>query len=204
MKAQLTTTARPSHRPLNRHSLLLLGYLATVLAVSFIHDVTLLMMILAAVILAVVMLLSWRALPILLKRTIYVLFFFNLTVSLGYMLMMWLNNTNDWLTLFRLNLRVFLLTLMSFSLIHVIHWHHALFFSPFLTRLMMITQSQILSFRRAQETFQLAFTSRSLRTPTLRDRYRLVRSVVLWLFDKAFFASKEMTLALRSRGFFND
>lgn len=204
MKAQLTTTARPSHRPLNRHSLLLLGYLATVLVVSFIHDVTQLMMILAAVILAVVILLSWRALPILLKRTIYVLFFFNLTVSLGYMLMMWLNNTNDWLTLFRLNLRAFLLTFMSFSLIHVIHWHHALLFSHFLTRLMMITQSQILSFRRAQETFQLAFTSRSLRTPTLRDRYRLARSVVLWLFDKAFFASKEMTLALRSRGFFND
>lgn len=183
----------------NRHAVLLLTYIVCVVAISFVQNVVFLL-----VFLALLILLSIKSFIPLLKRTLYSIVFFNLTISLGYALMIWLQQSDAWDALIRLNVRVFLLTFMSFSLIYHVDFFKALSFSKNLTYLMVIIQSQISVFQRSKEQFQQALMSRSIEKPSLIDRYRMATATVVWLFDKAFFASKEIALALKSRGFFHD
>jgi cobalt/nickel transport system permease protein len=180
---------------------LLSAYLLLVTAISYWQDVYWL-----AAGVSLLLLFAWYQGQVgqLLRRSLYVILWFNLVVSIGYIALMVYQDKAAWLPLMRLNLRVFLLTLLSFSVMAHINLFKALRFSEPLTYTLVLTQSQISTFRRASEDFQLALASRSLNPPTLRDRYRSAAATVAWLFEKSFFASKEIALALKSRGFFHD
>ncbi len=185
----------------NIHAWLLLAYLLLVIALSYLQDVYWF-----SAGIGLLLLFAWYHGQVghLLRRTLYVILWFNIVVSIGYIALMVYQDKAAWLPLIRLNLRVFLLTLLSFSVLAHINLFKALSFSEQLTYTLVLAQSQISTFRRASEDFQLALASRSLSPPTLRDRYRSAAATVAWLFEKSFFASKEIALALKSRGFFHD
>jgi cobalt/nickel transport system permease protein len=143
-----------------------------------------------------------RAGGLLLKalRTILV---FNLAVSLGYVLLAWLRGESPWPTLLLINLRVLLLTSMTFLFVARVNLFRALGFSRHLTYLLGLAYSQALTFRRAHEDFRLALVSRSPRRPGLMDRYRASAAAASWYLEKALAAARESAQALRSRGFFD-
>jgi cobalt/nickel transport system permease protein len=118
--------------------------------------------------------------------------------------MAWLQDVSPWVTLIRLNLRVLLITCLTFLFIARVNLFRALDFSPGLTFVLGLAYSQALTFRRAQDDFRLALASRSLKPPRLIDRYRASAAAAAWFIEKALHAATQSSQALRSRGFFND
>lgn len=184
---------------MKRDRLHLLLYLASVLAATLVHSPSFL-----AVGLGLVLLVAGRdALP-LLRRALLTVLAFNAVISLSYGAMAWLRDISPWETLLRLNLRVLLLTTLSFLFITRTNLFHALDFSKSLTYVLGLAYSQAMTFRRAHEDFRMALASRSLKRPGLRDRYRASAAAVSWFLEKSLHAATQSSQALRSRGFFHD
>ncbi len=178
---------------------LLLFYAAALVAATLVHDPVVL-----AAALAAVLLLAGRQAGGLLRKSLRTILLFNLAVSLGYAAFALLAGQVPWETLLRLNLRVLLLTLMTFLLMARVNLFRALGFSRSLTYLLGLAYSQSLVFRRTHEDFRLALASRCMVRPGLRDRYRASAAAAAWFLDKGLGTAREAAQALRSRGFFHD
>lgn len=142
---------------------------------------------------------AWR----LLRRVVTTVLAFNLTISLAYLLMAWWQGESPWATLLLINLRVLLLTSLTFLFVERVNLFRALGFSRGLTYLLGLGYSQALTFRRAHEDFRLALASRSLASPGLLDRYRASAAAASWYMEKALATARESAQALKSRGFFD-
>lgn len=177
----------------------LLLYLAAVLAATLVHSPAWL-----AAGWGLVLLLAGREGPALLRRAVLAVLAFNLMISLGYAALAWLQGASPWETLLRLNLRVLLLTTLTFLFIARANLFRALDFSPNLTYLLGLAYSQSLAFRHAHEDFRLALTSRSLGHPGLLVRYRASAAAASWFVEKALHSVTQSAQAMRSRGFFHD
>lgn len=182
-----------------RDRLLLVLYLAALVAATLVHDP-----LAPAAALVGVLLLAGRDAPKLLRRTLRVILPFNLAVSLAYVLLAELRGFSPWDTLLLLNLRVLTLTLLTFLFIRRVNLFRALAFSPTLSWLLTLAYSQALGFQRAHADFRLALTSRSPVRPRLIDRYRASAAAAAWFMDKALASARERAQALRARGFFDD
>lgn len=174
-------------------------YLASALAATLIHSPALLGAGLALVLLA-----AGRDGFSLLRRAVLTVLVFNAVISLSYVAMAWMQNLSPWETLLRINLRVVLLTTLSFLFIARANLFRALDFSKSLTYVLGLAYSQAMTFRRAHEDFRLALASRSLRRPGLMDRYRASAAAASWFLEKSLHAATQSSQALRSRGFFHD
>jgi cobalt/nickel transport system permease protein len=173
------------------------AYLAAVVAITLIHDVLWL-----GTGLLVAVLIAGRQAPALLRRTLLPVLLFNLAVSLGYTVAGLLGGEVRWDYLVLMNVRVILLTFLTFLTVSRVDLLRALSFSPTLTYLIVLALSQIMTFRRMHAEFRLAGESRRLRRPTLRDGYTQGAVVAVQFFDKAEHGASEIALAMRSRGFF--
>ena len=173
------------------------AYLVAVVAVTLIHDVLWL-----GAGLLVAVLVAGRQAPALLRRTLLPILFFNLAVSLGYTAAGLLGGDFRWGYLALMNVRVVLLTFLTFLMVSRVDLLRALGFSRTLTYLIVLALSQIMTFRRLHQEFRLAGESRRLRRPTLRDGYTQGAVVAVQFFDKAEQGAGEIALAMRSRGFF--
>lgn len=182
-----------------RDRLLLVLYLAALVAATLVHDPRAL-----GAALVVLLLFAGRKAPILLRRALWVILPLNLVVSLGYGLLSDLRGFSPWDTLLLLNLRVLTLTLLSFLFIDRVNLFRALAFSPGLCWLLTLSLSQALGFQRAHADFRLALISRSSVRPRLIDRYRASAAAAAWFMDQALASARERALALRARGFFDD
>lgn len=177
----------------------LLFYLAAILAATFVHAPLWL-----AAGLGLTLLIAGREAGKLLRRTVLSVLAFNSVISLSYIGMAWLQDISPWHTLLRLNLRVILLTSLTFLFISRTNLFQALSFSKNLTYVLGLAYSQSLTFRRAHDDFRLALDSRSLQRPGLIDRYRASAAAVSWFIEKSLHAATQSSQALRSRGFFHD
>lgn len=184
---------------MHRDRLALLLYLTGILAATLVHEPALL-----AAGLALVLLAGGRGAWRLLRRALFAILAFNALISLSYALMAWWQGIPPWHTLLRLNLRVLLLTTLSFLFITRVNLFRALDFSPGLTHVLGLAYSQALTFRRAYDDFRLALASRSLQPPRLIDRYRAGAAAVSWFLEKSLHAATQSAQALRARGFFHD
>ena len=174
------------------------AYLAAVVAATSIHNVLWL-----GAGLLVAVLVAGRQAPALLRRTLLPILFFNLAVSLGYIAAGLLAGDFRWGYLTLMNVRVILLTFLSFLMVARVDLLRALGFSRTLTYLIVLALSQIMTFRRLHQEFRLAGESRRLRRPRLRDGYTQGAVVAVQFFDKAEHGAGEIALAMRSRGFFS-
>ncbi len=178
---------------------LLLLYIAAVVAITCVHDVWLL---LAGV--GVALVLAGRDAWRIARRAALAVLLFNTVVSLSYLILAGFQGTLSWGFLALLNTRVFLLTYAAFLLIRRINPFRALAFSRTLGFLLTLAYGQIMTFRRLLADFRLALRSRSLVRPGLRDVYRHGAATAGFFFGKSLRDTIEITQAMSSRGFFHD
>lgn len=179
-----------------RHALYL--YLTVLPAPTFVHDPALLALGLAAA-LALAGGERWR----ILKRSLVAILAFNLSVSLGYVLVaLWRGDFRpEWLLI--ANLRVLLMVYLGFWFVARANLLAALAGWPTATFLATLALGQIRAFERMLRDFRLAFASRNIVKPRLRDRHRQAGAQAVALLDKAQAQSTEVALAMRSRGAFD-
>ena len=177
--------------------LLLLGYAIAVLAATSVHHPSWL-----AAGLLVVAALAGRQAPTIGWRALRAVLFFNLVISVGYSASALFGQAVSVDYLILVNIRVYLLIFLTFTLASRIDILRALSFSRGLTYLVTLVLSQIISFRRLFGDLRLAAESRRLRRLQLRERYLQSAAAAAHLFDRAEHDAREIALAMSSRGFF--
>lgn len=173
-------------------------YLAALPAPTFLHAPELLALALVAAI-AFAGTNRWR----ILMRSLLAILAFNLSVSLGVVLVgLWQGRIDTgWLLL--ANLRVLLMVYLGFWFVARVALLKALAGWPTATLLVTLVLGQIRVFERMIRDFRLAFESRNIVRPRLLDRRRHVGAQAVALLDKAQAQSTEVALAMRSRGAFD-
>ncbi|MDP1653262.1 MAG: hypothetical protein Q8L56_11125 [Rhodocyclaceae bacterium] len=173
-------------------------YLAVLPAPTFVHDPRLLGTALLLVFAA-----SGAGRWLLLKRSVLAILAFNLSVSLGYVVVgLWRGDFNsDWLLL--ANLRVLLMVYLGFWFVARVNLLAALAGWPTATLVATLTLGQARAFERLLRDFHLAFESRNILRPRLIDRRHHAGAQAIALLDKAQAQSTEVALAMRSRGAFD-
>lgn len=177
----------------------LLAYLACVVALGFVHDARML-----AAGLAAALWLSGPARWTLLKRTVGAVLLFNLSVSAGYALLAAWQQQFQPAVLVLLNLRVLLLVYLGFWFVSRINLLEALSFSRTLSFVAVLAIAQVAVFSRVLRDFRLAFVSRNPGPPRLSDQLHHASAQATHLLDKAMAHAAETTMAMRSRGCFDD
>ncbi|UCN01295.1 hypothetical protein LCX93_05095 [Sulfurimonas sp. SWIR-19] len=158
-------------------------------------------MVFTALFLAVLLLLSYKQALYITKRAVKSLLFFNLSVSLGYFIVASLKGIDPYHYIFYINLKVFTITYFVFYFFHKINMVEFFAFSKDLSFLLMITLSQIISYKKTYEDFTLAYKARVIKKLHSREKKFILR-VFEFFFSKALKDSKERTLAMKARGFF--
>lgn len=174
-------------------------YLAAVVAVTFIHAPAALAALLAAAV-ALSGAARWR----LLRRAAVAILAFNLAVSAGYAAIALWQGTFAPGYLVLVNLRVLLLVYLGFWFVAAVDVLAALAGWPLASLLATLTIGQIKTFERVLRDFRLAFVSRNLVRPTLRDRLHNAAAQTQTLLDKSLASANDAALAMRSRGAFDD
>ncbi|MBK5969286.1 MULTISPECIES: hypothetical protein [Thiorhodovibrio] len=177
--------------------LLLLGYAIAVVAATSVHNPWWL-----AAGLLLVAVLAGRQAPTIGWRALRAVLFFSLVISVGYAAGALFGQAVSLDYLILVNIRVYLLIFLTFTLASKIDILRALSFSRNLSYLVTLVLSQIIPFRRLFEDLRLAAESRRLRRLRLRERYLQSAAAAVHLFDRAEHDAREIALAMRSRGFF--
>jgi cobalt/nickel transport system permease protein len=179
--------------------LLLLLYLGAVVAATFVHDPVRL-----AGALAVVLLGCGGRAPRVLGRALRAAAPFAAAVSLGWLAASWWEERPAGAALLRLNLRVLLMTCLTFALAVRIDLQRALGFSRTLRFALALAVSQVLTFRRLYADFRLALRSRSPRRASAATSLRHGAAAGAWFLRRAEHDAAEIAQALDARGFFLD
>ncbi len=174
-------------------------YAVMIIAITFIHNAYHLLFIVP-----LLFLVSGRQALHIFKHTIKSILFFNIIITLSFASLSLYRGTPFIDSIALMNLRVFLLTYLTFLFIHRIHLPAALSFSSTLSFLVTLSWSQAILYRKLYKEFLLAHKSRSPIPPALKDRWHLVGVSGKYLLEKSLHDSMEKGLAMRSRGFFND
>lgn len=178
---------------------LLLGYLAWVVLLTTVHDLRFL-----AAALILVVLISGRAAPRLAWRALRAFVWFNLVITVSYLVASLWREGPVWSYVALINLRVATLSLSAFWVATHVNLLRALSFSKTLSYVLTIAYGQIMAFRRLLRDFRDALRSRTVGSLRLRDLYRQRAAVGAFLFGRGLQDATEITLAMRSRGFFEE
>jgi len=177
----------------------LLAYVAAVVIATSVHQIGLL-----ALGLGLVLALAGRAWLRILRRAFVAILLFNLVVTLSYGVIAGLQGTFSLGFVVLVNLRVLLLTCLTFLFVSRVNPFEALAFSQSLTYLFTLAYSQSMAFKQVLEDFRLAFRSRRIEQVSLRERYRHSARTGVHFLDKSLHRATEITQVMRSRGFFDD
>ena len=149
------------------------------------------------------LLLSYKKIFKLLKKSLKSILMFNLTISLGFILISVLKE-QPWLNFIMLfNLRVFDLSFMTILFAQSVNLPSLLSFSYTLSFLFTVSLSQIISYQKSYENFVLSLKSRLIKKMSERSKKEFIGCVFGYFFKKALYDSSEKSLALKARGFFD-
>jgi len=138
------------------------------------------------------------------KKSVLSILLFNSVVSISYIAYSIFKGT-EWIDyIILINLRVFSLTFLTFLFISKVNLFKALSFSKTLTYLLVLSYSQILMFKKYFYDFKMALKSRTIEKPKRKDLYNFISTVSYFFLNKSINNSKEISQAMKSRGFFND
>ena len=182
-----------------RSRIALLAYLAAVVLGTTVHEIGWL-----ALGLALVLALAGRDWLRILRRACIAILLFNLVITLSYGVLAGLRGTFSLEFVVLVNLRVLLLTSLTFLFASRVNPFEALSFSRNLTYLFTLSYSQSMAFKQTLANFRLAFRSRCIERVGLRDRYRHSAKMGVYFLDKSLHRATEITRVMRSRGFFDD
>jgi cobalt/nickel transport system permease protein len=182
-----------------RDRVYLVLYLVAVVAVTTVHQIVVL-----AAALGATLLLSGRSWWRLGKRAFLTIVVFNTLVTAGYAALSLLEGTFSPHYVVLLNLRVFLLTFLTFLAVQRIDAFRALSSAPTLSYLLVLIYSQVLTFQRIFLDFRLALRSRTLGRVPRREGYRHAAVLTGFLLGKSIGSATEVAQAMKSRGYFDD
>jgi len=181
-----------------RERFLLLLYLGAVVSLTLFHDLPLL---LAA--LALVSIIAGRAFPRIARRALVAILLFNSVVTVSHAAVALFRHEFRLDYVLLINVRVFLLTFLTFLVVERVDLIRALSFSPTLTCLVSLAYGQILSFRRLFEEFRLALRSRTIARLTASQILGHGGATGAWFLRRSLRNSEETAQAMKSRGFFH-
>jgi len=182
---------------MNRDQSLFLLYIILIILFTSIHSVEYLL-------LAMVMLflLSYKRFIFLFKRTAKTVWLSLSVISLSYLFAGFFTQIHLPFLLL-LNIRVFLLSFMTFFMLENINLFKVFSFSKKLSSLMALSFSQMHIFQRTFKEFQMGYTSR-----TQKKRWttwlKSLNATLLYFVNKTLHSSKDISLGMKSRGFFHD
>ena len=127
-----------------------------------------------------------------------------LLISSGYLLMGWLTGQPVLAPLVLINLRVFVLAVLTAWMVRDVDLDRALARWPGARRWLVIVRGQVQLFRRLVQDYRYAQTSRTVVPATLHQRYLRSAAVGLAALDKGVHNAEMVTLAMRSRGALHD
>lgn len=181
-----------------RARMALLGYLFAVVLGTSVHDIRFL-----AAGLGLVLILAGRHWLRILRRAAVAILVFNAVVTVSYAVIAGVRGTFSPEYVALVNLRVLFLTSLTFLFAARVNPFRALSFSESLTYLFTLAYGQAMAFGQVLADFRLAFKSRCIERPRLRDRYRHAAGMAAHLLDKSMNNATEITRVMRSRGFFD-
>lgn len=182
-----------------RDRIRLILYLAAVVGITCVHDPRFL----AAGIVLVGML-AWKDALLLARRAVVAILFFNSIVTVSYVILASVRKELSLHFVLLINLRVFLLTYLTFLFQHRVNLFSALSFSRTLLYVLTLAYGQIVTFRRLFTDFRLALRSRSIERLGLQDLYRHGGATAAFFLGKGLRDATEISQAMTSRGFFHD
>jgi len=182
-----------------KNRILLFAYFLLLILITSTHNVYIL-----SIILLLLVLVSKKDFFQISKKTIISIIFFNLIVSVSFIIMSVLDN-KDWGNyIILINLRVFDATFSTFLLTSKVNLFKAFSSSKNLSFILLLSYSQIMMYKRNYENFKLSFRSRNLVRPDKKQIYNFIRSTFIFFFNKSIHNSHEISLAMKSRCFNND
>ncbi len=173
-------------------------FLAVLPVPTFVHDPGWL-----AAGLAAALVLAGPSRGAILRKSLVAIALFNLTTSLGVVALgLWRGQIDsDWLVL--ANLRVLLMSYLTFWFAARVNVLAAVSGWPAATVLVALALGQMRACERLLRDFRLAFASRTIVKPSLADRRHHGSAQAIALLDKAQAQSTEVAQAMRSRGGFD-
>ena len=142
-----------------------------------------------------------RKILILSKKVIKSILYFNLGISLGYILISFFREIEIIEYIIYINLKVFTITYFVFLFFQKNNIIEFFSFSKNLSYLLTITLSQIYSYQKTFEDFRVAYKARVIKKLQHQEKGFIEKTFIFFL-KKSLKDSKERTLALKSRGFF--
>jgi cobalt/nickel transport system permease protein len=153
--------------------------------------------------LLLLVLVSYKEFLSLNTRVVKSILLFNLSVSVGYFVMSLIQTLSPWEFLLYINLKVYLLTYFVFYFFSKVDMIAFFSFSKELSFLLSISLSQIISYKKTFDDFRLAFQARVIRKVSEREK-GFITQVLEFFLLKALRDSKERTMAMKARGFFDN
>lgn len=177
---------------------ILLGlYLLIMMALGMVH-----MPLVFVAVFAVTFVLAGKMRFILLKRAFLALLFFAVAVDIGYILMSFFKPLAlD--ALIVINLRVFAMTYLTFTMVEKVNIAKALAFSPGLSRLYVISVSNIMQFQRMWREFMYGLESRNAGEGQ-KNWFSRMQMILFFFVNKSIHHATDNAMGLRSRGVFDD
>jgi len=154
------------------------------------------------VVISILWLVSIKDSLIITKRVIKSIFLFNLGISIAYLIMAIFRDIDLFYVCY-INLKVFIMTYFVFWFFSKNNMVKFFSFSKDLSYLLTISLSQIYSYKKTFEDFKLAYKTRVIKKLKKREEGFIIKTFDFFL-KKVFKDSKERSLALKARGFFDD
>ena len=135
------------------------------------------------------------------KRTLIALLVFNFIVSVSFFALSLFKGTNSFHSILLINLRTMTLTFATFLIIEKVNLFNVFSFSKNLSFLLTLSYIQIISFKKILSDFYSALKSRTVKKPENTNLIQFVSLLTLFFLNTALNNSKEIYLAMKSRGF---
>lgn len=184
---------------MNGQTAILIVYLTVVFAITVIHNTAAL----AVALLGAIVFTGDRRWHIA-RRSLLAVVLFNSVVTVSYVLLTALQGGFSLYFVALINVRVFLLTYLTFLMVERVNPFKALAFSNTLSYLFSLAYGHIITFRRLHDDFRMALKSRTIKRARMRDLYRHGGAAGAFFLQKSLHDTTEITEAMKSRGFFND
>ena len=138
------------------------------------------------------------------KKVIVSTILFTGSVSILYFIVGFFKKNINTDYLIVINLRVFALTYLTIFTFSKLNLFKVFSFSKDLGYVLILTYSQILNYKKLFKEFKMVIKSRTVKNLSFDNYLKLYGYLTLFFFDKSLKSSKEISQAMKSRGFFND
>jgi len=178
----------------NLQKMMFIIYIIVLMLVAFSNNIYFI-----GLLLLTAMLVSGKLIYKLLKQTLVILFLVNFAISIFYLYLATVSHSLSYNSLILFNLRSFTLLFFTFLMLRRVNVFAVFSFSKTLSFLLILSYSQILAFRQTFFEFSMAYKSKTIVKPKVRELHRFIANTMVFFVRSAISNSTEILLALKSR-----